>query len=99
MKRTLLATLALLTLTVSAQAQRWPYQGVVYSMQTRSGPVTFVHHRDGKSTSFIFADGRRGTLVTHHCGNDFCTYLNGRLIRRRPRAPIMAAARAPGWPP
>jgi len=61
------------------------YQGVVYSMQTRSGPVTFVHHRDGKSTTFTTADGRHGTLVTHHCGNDFCTYLNGRLIRRAPR--------------
>jgi len=61
-------------------------QGVRYSMDTKSfGRVTFINHRDGKSTTFTTADGRHGTLVTHHCGNDFCTYLNGRLIRRAPR--------------
>jgi len=133
MKRTLLATLALLTLTVNAHAQRcpagqdqfmnclsadpqmrarqeqWanqpaarripgaqPYggtvtgteptrQGVTYSMQTPSGSVTFRHRRDGKSTDYTTADGRHGTLVTHHCGKDFCIYNNGRLMRRTPR--------------
>jgi hypothetical protein len=139
MKRTLLATLALLTLTISAEAQRcpagqdqfnnclsmdstmrarqeqWanqpaarripgaqPYgaagsapplvtgttptrQGVNYRMNTPSGPVTFVHHRDGKSTTVTRADGSRFTLVTVNCGNDHCMYHNGRLWRRTPR--------------
>ena len=93
MKKLLLVTFALLTLIVSAEAQVPPlvtpttrtYQGVPYRMNTRSGPVTFIHHRDGKSTSFAFADGRHGTLITHHCGKDFCTYLNGQLFRRTPR--------------
>jgi hypothetical protein len=60
-------------------------QGVNYRMNTPSGPVTFVHHRDGKSTTVTRADGSRFTLVTVNCGNDFCMYHNGRLIRRIPR--------------
>jgi hypothetical protein len=54
-------------------------------MDTPSGHVTFVHHRDGKSTTFTKADGSRFTLVTVKCGNDYCMYHNGRLWRRTPR--------------
>jgi hypothetical protein len=44
-------------------------QGVRYRMNSRFGPVTFVHSRDGRTTTFTTADGRRGT------------YRDGRLVR------------------
>ena len=139
MKRTLLATLALLTLTVNAQAQRcpagedqfhnclsmepgmrarqeqWanqpaarripgaqPYgtaasapplvtgttptrQGARYSMDTNSfGRVTFIHHRDGKRSTFTMADGKSVTMIGGRCVSG-CAYYNARLMRRAPR--------------
>ena len=139
MKRTLLATLALLTLTASAQAQRCPagedqfhnclsmesgmrarqeqwanqpaarripgaqpygtaasapplvtgttptLQGVRYSMDTKSfGRVTFIHHRDGKRTTFTMADGKSVTMIGGRCVSG-CAYYNARLMRRAPR--------------
>jgi hypothetical protein len=122
MKRTLLATLALLTLTVSAEAQRCPagqdqfhnclsmnpgmrarqeqwanqpaarripgaqpygtpplvtgttptLRGVRYRL---ANGITFVHHRDGRTTTFITADGRRGSCRGR------CTFSDGSPLR------------------
>jgi hypothetical protein len=35
------------------------YQGVPCTVNTPSGPVALLHHRDGKSTSYTTTDGRR----------------------------------------
>jgi hypothetical protein len=61
------------------------YREVPYQLQTPSGPVTIVHHRDGKRSMVTTADGSRFTLVARACGSDWCIYRDGRFWRRTPR--------------
>jgi hypothetical protein len=84
MKKIVLAALlsASILTPAAAQCPAPGYQGVPCTVNTPSGPVTLLHHRDGKSTSYTTPDGRSGTLVTIKCGKDYCIYNNGRLWRR-----------------
>jgi hypothetical protein len=84
MTRLLLCTAMILTLTASANAHDCYYREVPCTVNTPTGPVRLLHHRDGKTTSYTTADGK-GTLISAKCGKYYCTYENGRLLFRMPR--------------